>query len=87
LSNREALELYLRHRSPELSHLLLSHLSANNNCPKIVQSLFDQYANGTRVIVASRFEESPLYQITKNEIGVQKLLPPHRQNQLQFSFE
>lgn len=63
LSNMEALSLFREHRSPQLSCLLLSHLSQNNNCPKLVKSLFDQYAEGTRIVVASRFEESMLYQV------------------------
>ena len=31
LSNKQAMELFVQHRSPKLSHLLLSHLSKENN--------------------------------------------------------
>ena len=67
LSNLEALELFVNHRPSHLQLLLLSHLSANNNCPKIVQDLFDSHANGVKIIVASRHEASSLYQVSIKE--------------------
>jgi hypothetical protein len=63
LSNTQALEIFTKHRPAFMSHLFLSHLSKDNNCPKLVQQLFTQHANGTRIVVASRFEESAVYQI------------------------
>jgi hypothetical protein len=47
-----------------MTHLILSHLSQNNNCPKLVEELFTQHAEGVKMIVASRHEETPVYQIT-----------------------
>ncbi len=64
LSNKQALELFINHRSPHLSHVLLSHLSKNNNDPKLVQDLFNEHANGTTVVVASRHVESEVYYIS-----------------------
>jgi phosphoribosyl 1,2-cyclic phosphodiesterase len=63
LSNKQALELFNTHRSPDLSHLLLSHLSKNNNDQQLVNELFTGCANGTAIIVASRYEETAVYQI------------------------
>ena len=63
LSNDEALELFLHHRSPRLSHLILSHLSANNNDPRIVEQVFRPYAAGVEVVVASRYAESEVYEV------------------------
>ena len=63
LSNKQALELFLTHRPPFLSHLLLSHLSKNNNDPKLVQEMFDNCAGETAIIVASRYEETAVYHI------------------------
>jgi len=63
LSNKQALELFTVHRSPFLGHLLLSHLSKNNNDPKLVQELFDAHAGETKIIVASRYHESAVYKI------------------------
>lgn len=64
LSNVQALELFRKHRSGSLSHLVLSHLSKNNNCPKLVGDLFNRHADGVRIIVASRYEETELLHIT-----------------------
>ena len=61
LSNKEALGLFLACRSPHMSHLLLSHLSADNNHPDLVRDLFVEQANGTNIIVASRYQETPVY--------------------------
>src|SRR5882757_7397468 len=43
LSNSQALEVFINHRSAHLSHLLLSHLSRDNNRPELVQELFSQH--------------------------------------------
>ncbi|MVN22439.1 MBL fold metallo-hydrolase [Mucilaginibacter arboris] len=63
LSNAQALEVFNVHRPPFLSHLLLSHLSKDNNCPELVQKLFNEHANGTEIIVASRYSETAIYHI------------------------
>jgi phosphoribosyl 1,2-cyclic phosphodiesterase len=63
LSNIQALELFKKHRAPFMSHLILSHLSKNNNDPKLVSNLFHQHAAGTNIIVASRYEETAVYSI------------------------
>lgn len=72
LSNSQALEIFLNHRSPHLSHLLLSHLSRDNNRPELVQELFSQHANGTEIIVASRYRESAVYHISGAPLTEQK---------------
>ena len=63
MSNKEALKLFLEHKAPFMSHLFLSHLSQNNNRPEIVQNLFSPYAGKTEIIIASRFEETQVYDI------------------------
>jgi len=63
LSNMQALELFTKHKPSFMSHLLLSHLSKNNNCPQLVRQLFDQHAGTVKMIIASRYEESEVYQI------------------------
>ena len=64
LSNKQALELFKIHRPSFMSHLFLSHLSKNNNCPQLVQELFDQHADNVKMIVASRYEETPVFNIS-----------------------
>jgi len=61
LSNAQALLLFRMHRAPHLSHLLLSHLSKNNNHPQLVEDLFKQYAGNTTIAVAGRYKETPVY--------------------------
>jgi phosphoribosyl 1,2-cyclic phosphodiesterase len=63
LSNGQALQLFLKHRAPFLSHLFLSHLSENNNRAEIVQNLFVPRAGKTEVIIASRYEETSVYHV------------------------
>ncbi|MEI6946359.1 MBL fold metallo-hydrolase [Paraflavisolibacter sp. H34] len=64
LSNRQALQFFLQQRSPDLSHLILAHLSKENNRPELVEQLFTPHAGTTKVVVASRFEETPLFRVT-----------------------
>ncbi len=66
LSNDQALALFNSHRPAHMSHLLLAHLSKENNDPGIVLRMFKEHAQEVKVIVASRYEESPLYHINAN---------------------
>jgi phosphoribosyl 1,2-cyclic phosphodiesterase len=73
LSNRQALNLFLNFRSPDMTLLILSHLSANNNTPQLVQDLFTKHANGVRIVVASRYEETEVFYVTNSD--TQTLIP------------
>ena len=46
-----------------MSHLLLSHLSQENNCEQKVQELFNSNAGHTEIIVAGRHQETHVYSI------------------------
>ena len=63
LSNKQALDLFTQHRPSFMTHLILSHLSKNNNCPNLVQRIFDEQAEGVNIIVASRYEETEVFAI------------------------
>ena len=63
LSNNQALEVFLQHRPSFLTHLFLSHLSKDNNCPEKVKELFRPHARGTEIIIASRYSPTPVYNI------------------------
>ncbi len=65
LSNNEALDLFIRHRSPNLSHLLLAHLSKENNSPELVESLFKQHANGITISIAHRHQATEIFSISR----------------------
>jgi phosphoribosyl 1,2-cyclic phosphodiesterase len=63
LSNRQALNLFTGYKPTYMSHVLLGHLSKENNCPHLVKELFTPHLAGTQVVVASRYEETPVYHI------------------------
>jgi phosphoribosyl 1,2-cyclic phosphodiesterase len=63
LSNKQALELFITSRPAKLTHLLLAHLSKDNNNPLLVETLFKEHAQDTIIIVAPRDMETPLFTI------------------------
>ena len=63
LSNSQALQIFTTHRPAFMTHLLLSHLSKENNDPSLVKQLFDAHSKGIEVVVASRYEQSAIYHI------------------------
>ena len=86
LSNTQALELFKNYRSRTLNHLILSHLSKNNNSPQLVERLFNEHAGSTRIVVASRYEETPVFCIEKgNGVMKLKLRRPAQVEQVQLS--
>lgn len=86
LSNMQALDLFLAHRPGFMSHLILSHLSSNNNKPDLVEALFQRHASGTQIIVASRYKESEVFSIDGNWKMVPKTVkPPLRERPKQLS--
>ncbi|MEI7471173.1 MAG: MBL fold metallo-hydrolase [Chitinophagaceae bacterium] len=81
LSNTEAVNLFEKHRSPQLTHCILAHLSKENNHPAIVESLFQAKANNIFIKAASRYEPSEIFTISNsminksstNDAGVQQM--------------
>jgi phosphoribosyl 1,2-cyclic phosphodiesterase len=64
LSNAKALQLFTSRRPAHMSHLLLSHLSKNNNCPELVHTLFSKHAKGVEIIIAGRYQETAVYKVS-----------------------
>ena len=88
ISNREALYLFQKHRSPSLSHLFLSHLSYNNNCPKLVEELFTANAENVKMIVTSRSRETEVYAIAAlSRMATNNFDAFVQQQQLSLSFD
>ena len=90
ISNMQALELFTKHRPAFMVHLILSHLSKNNNKPELVKELFEKHAAGTKITVASRREETPVFEITNTYtyVPTPKKAKPHmrsRANTMQLS--
>jgi phosphoribosyl 1,2-cyclic phosphodiesterase len=69
LSNYQSLELFTTHKAPFMSHLLLSHLSQDNNNPRLVHDLFSKHAGDTHIAIASRHQESAVYFINGEKEG------------------
>lgn len=86
LSNRQALDLFQKHRPAFMSHLFLSHLSQENNHPQLVEDLFKTHAAGTEIVIASRYKETSVYTINGSAIKVQPVRLPLASSQLQFAF-
>lgn len=63
LSNSQALNIFNAHRPPFMTHLLLAHLSKDNNDPNLVQQLFEDHADDIQIVVASRYVQSAVYLI------------------------
>lgn len=85
LSNRQALEVFLAHRPAFMSHLFLSHLSQDNNRPELVHELFKQHANGTEIVVASRYAETQVYYIDGSVVSESRLHTVVEKGQVQYS--
>ena len=82
LSNRQALDLFVRHRPAFMSHLFPSHLSQDNNRPELVRELFEKEAGGTKIVIASRDHETELYAIDglyRGQAGSDTAIGPRRQ--------
>lgn len=61
LSNAQALQLFINHRPHYMSHVLLAHLSKDNNDPELALRMFADHAGDTHVSVASRYYESEVF--------------------------
>jgi phosphoribosyl 1,2-cyclic phosphodiesterase len=67
LSNAQALELYKVHKPPFMTHLLLSHLSKENNSPQLAAQLFKKHAGSTAIYIASRDMPSEILCVSGNQ--------------------
>lgn len=85
LSNSQAMQLFVKHRPAFMSHLFLSHLSAENNAPEIVHNLFKKVAGKTEIIIASRHEETPVYHISNSGFAKNTRKPVTKHSQLQLA--
>jgi phosphoribosyl 1,2-cyclic phosphodiesterase len=72
LSNRQAMEIFTLYKPATMSHLILSHLSKENNCPELAHRLFSRLAGDTKIIVASRYKETPVFAIEGIELNGSK---------------
>ncbi len=69
LSNAETAALLKDLMHPELSHIILAHLSEENNCPKIAMKTTLGSINGqpVEVLIASQTRPTPVIQLPANQ--------------------
>lgn len=67
LSNKQALDLFIQHRPPFMTHILLSHLSKDNNSPDLAVELFKKHAGNINVLVASRYRATDVITISSEK--------------------
>lgn len=64
ISNIMALDLFLTNRSARLKHLILGHLSGQNNTVEKVWETFSSHCKDIRLSIATRHEVSPIFDIS-----------------------
>lgn len=87
LSNIQSLELFTKHKAAFMSHLLLSHLSQDNNNPLLVHDLFTKHAGETYISIASRHEETKVFHVTGEKKQFQDreiIVPPIQPRQMRL---
>ena len=65
LSNRISVDAFLAHRSSRMKHLILGHLSGENNRVELVEELFAPHCVEMMLSVAKRTEPSALFEIAR----------------------
>lgn len=61
LSNHIALETVLAYRTRRLRHLILGHLSGQNNKVELVRQTFVPYCSKIKLSIATRYQETELF--------------------------
>lgn len=61
ISNKTALDLFIQHRTPRLKHLILGHLSRENNRVDLVEDLFAPHCEDIKLSIATRYAETELF--------------------------
>lgn len=83
LSNTEALQLVEDYRNPDLKHVVLGHISKENNRPEIVEAVFSGLTKKIRIDLASRYEATALFEIN-SKLEVQTKLISSASIQMQL---
>ncbi|WP_313190788.1 MBL fold metallo-hydrolase [Sphingobacterium sp.] len=65
LSNKISLEAFIENKSKRLKHLILGHLSGENNSVELVERVFAPHCQEFKMSVAKRTESTPLFEISK----------------------
>ncbi len=79
LSNIQALDLFIKYKPAHLHHLILAHLSKNNNDPLLVEKLFREKAGHTKISVASRYQETEVFEVAYTPVIIPRKSTPLQQ--------
>ena len=63
LSSTVALDLFNTHRTSRLKHLMLTHLSGENNSVELVHETFRSHCEDILLSVATRYEETEVFDV------------------------
>ena len=69
----------------KLKHLILSHLSRNNNSPELVERMFREHAGSVSISIASRYQETPVYCVEGGSSSVNPRTVMHAHAHVQLS--
>ena len=75
LSNKQAFELFMKHKPSFMKLVLLSHLSAENNRPGIAKSMFKSALHGVDIKMTHRDKETAVYFVNSQETVSRKNAP------------
>jgi phosphoribosyl 1,2-cyclic phosphodiesterase len=67
LSNTQALDLFVQHKKEDLSLLILSHISKENNSITLLKDLFEQRKGNTQIEIATRYNATKVFEIGNTE--------------------
>lgn len=63
ISNKTSLELFLAYRSSRLKHLILGHLSEQNNTVELVEQTFLSHCDSIKLSIATRYQETDMFDL------------------------
>lgn len=81
ISNRMAQSLFLENRTSRLKHLILGHLSGENNTVEKVLEAFEPHTQDIQLSVATRSQETAMFELVQH-IAVTKVITVVRQTSI-----
>lgn len=66
ISNKVALDLFTNYRTDRLKHLMLTHLSGENNSVELVEQTFAEACRSIKYSIATRYQETEIFEIEMN---------------------
>jgi len=84
LSNKLSLEAFLENKSERLKHLILGHLSGENNKVELVEQLFEPHCSEIKLSVAKRTEPTSLFQIALQSLEQELFIEKYTYQSIQI---